>query len=84
MHNGLSTEAKGLLTTVQATGGMCELTEFSRFVYQHVFVANGNFTANHVWQTNPSNDVWLSEGIFCFPQNCNAKTNGMRHQFFMI
>ena len=33
-----------------------------RFVFKRVFVADGNFKADHVRQTKPSNDVWLSEG----------------------
>jgi len=28
-----------------------------------VFVADGNFKADHVRQTKPSKDVWLSEGM---------------------
>jgi len=31
-------------------------------VYRRVFVADGNFKADHIWQTKPSKDVWLSEG----------------------
>ena len=31
-------------------------------------MADGNFRANHVWQTHPSNDVWLSEGSGMFPK----------------
>lgn len=33
-----------------------------RFVYQRVFVADGNFKADHVRLKNPDGDVWLSEG----------------------
>lgn len=39
-----------------------------RFVYRRVFVADGNFKADHVRQTHPSNDVWLSEGSGMFPK----------------
>jgi len=39
-----------------------------RFVYRRVFVADGNFKADHVRQTKPSNDVWLSEGCGMFPK----------------
>jgi hypothetical protein len=31
-------------------------------VYQRVFVADGNFKADHVRQKKLSNDIWLSEG----------------------
>ena len=34
----------------------------NRWVYQHFFVADGNFKADHVRQINPSSDIWLSEG----------------------
>lgn len=32
-----------------------------RFVYGRMFVADGNFKADHVWQKN-SNDVWIWDG----------------------
>ena len=31
-------------------------------MYQRVFVADGNFKANHVRQPNADEDVWLSDG----------------------
>jgi hypothetical protein len=31
-------------------------------VYQRVFVADGNFKADHVKQKNGDDDIWLSEG----------------------
>jgi hypothetical protein len=37
-------------------------------VYRRVFVADGNFKADHVRPTHPSNDVWLSEGSGMFPK----------------
>lgn len=33
-----------------------------RWIYQRSFVADGNFKADHVRQTNSGNDIWLSEG----------------------
>ncbi|KAF8965105.1 hypothetical protein BDZ97DRAFT_1659385, partial [Flammula alnicola] len=36
--------------------------DLNRAVYQRVFVADGNFKADHVRQAKPSKDVWLSEG----------------------
>jgi len=38
-----------------------------RFVYRRVFVADGNFKADHVRQINPSKDVWLGEGAGMAP-----------------
>ena len=37
-------------------------------MYRRVFVADGNFKADHVRPTHPSNDVWLSEGSGMFPK----------------
>ena len=37
-------------------------------MYRRVFVADGNFKADHVRQTHSSNDVWLSEGSGMFPK----------------
>ncbi|KAF8166226.1 hypothetical protein BJ912DRAFT_863255 [Pholiota molesta] len=34
----------------------------NRYVYQRVFVADGNFKADHVKQKNGDDDIWLSEG----------------------
>src|SRR6266568_2382764 len=39
-----------------------------RFVFKRVFVADGNFKADHVRQMKPSNDVWLSEGAGMIPK----------------
>jgi len=33
-----------------------------RWVYKRIFVADGNFKADHVRQANVAGDVWLSEG----------------------
>ncbi|KAF8799827.1 hypothetical protein BYT27DRAFT_7016783, partial [Phlegmacium glaucopus] len=44
-----------------------KLTSWSRWVYKHIFVANGNFKADHVRQQNPAGDVWLSEGTGMMP-----------------
>ena len=33
-----------------------------RWVYKRIFVADGNFKADHVRQENGARDVWLSEG----------------------
>lgn len=40
----------------------------SRWVYKRIFVADGNFKADHVRQKNPAGDVWLSEGSGMIPQ----------------
>lgn len=37
-------------------------TNFSRWIYQRSFVADGNFKADHVRQRNAATDIWLSEG----------------------
>ncbi|KAH9483515.1 hypothetical protein JR316_0002983 [Psilocybe cubensis] len=34
----------------------------NRWVYKRVFVADGNFKADHVRSKKPSRDIWLSEG----------------------
>ena len=34
----------------------------NRFIYRCIFVADGNFKADHVRQTNSAGDIWLSEG----------------------
>jgi hypothetical protein len=34
----------------------------NRWVYKHIFVADGNFKADHVRQKKLAGDVWLSEG----------------------
>ncbi|KAF8235540.1 hypothetical protein L208DRAFT_1256789, partial [Tricholoma matsutake] len=38
----------------------------NQFVYKHIFLANGNFKANHVQQKN-SDDVWLWDGAGMAP-----------------
>jgi hypothetical protein len=38
-----------------------------RFVFKHIFVADGNFKADHVWQKNSSTDVWLWDGMGMAP-----------------
>jgi hypothetical protein len=35
-------------------------------VYKRIFVADGNFKADHVRQTKEKGDVWLSEGSGMF------------------
>ena len=39
-----------------------------RFVYRVVLIADGNFKADHVWQTSDG-DVWLMDGAGMLP-NC--------------
>ena len=38
-----------------------------RWVYKHIFVADGNFKADHVRQKNSNGDIWLSEGSGMIP-----------------
>lgn len=33
------------------------------WVYRRVFTADGNFTADHVRQKTPADDIWLSDGL---------------------
>lgn len=40
----------------------------NRWVYKRIFVADGNFKADHVRQTNDVDDVWLSEGSGMIPK----------------
>jgi hypothetical protein len=37
-------------------------------VYKRIFVADGNFKADHVRQKNEDGDVWLSEGSGMIPK----------------
>lgn len=39
-----------------------------RWVYKRVFVADGNFKADHVRQKRADGDVWLSEGAGMIPK----------------
>jgi hypothetical protein len=41
---------------------------YKRWVYKRVFVADGNFKADHVRQKNEVGDVWLSDGSGMIPQ----------------
>ena len=43
------------------------LMKFNRWVYKRVFVADGNFKADHVRQKN-EDDIWLSEGSGMIPR----------------
>jgi hypothetical protein len=38
-----------------------------RFVFKHIFVADGNFKADHVRQKNSNTDVWLWDGAGMAP-----------------
>ena len=38
-----------------------------RFVFEHVFVANGNFKADHVQQKNSNTDIWLWDAVGMAP-----------------
>jgi hypothetical protein len=40
-----------------------------RWVYKRIFVADGNFKADHVRQKNAAGDVWLCEGTGMMPHN---------------
>lgn len=42
--------------------------KFFRWVYKRIFVADGNFKADHVRQKNEVDDVWLSEGSGMIPK----------------
>jgi len=42
--------------------------EIHRWVYKRIFVADGNFKADHVRQKNNVDDVWLSEGSGMIPK----------------
>lgn len=37
-------------------------------MYKRIFVADGNFKADHVRQQHEAGDVWLSEGSGMIPQ----------------
>jgi hypothetical protein len=39
------------------------------WVYKHIFVADGNFKADHVRHKNPAEDVLLSEGSGMMPKS---------------
>ena len=39
-----------------------------RWVYKHMFVADGNFKADHVRQKSAEGDIWLSEGAGMIPK----------------
>jgi hypothetical protein len=39
-----------------------------RWVYKHIFIADGNFKADHVRQEKELDDVWLSEGSGMIPK----------------
>ena len=45
-----------------------ERLKLFRWVYKRIFVADGNFKADHVRQKNEVDDVWLSEGSGMFPR----------------
>ncbi|KAH9478642.1 hypothetical protein JR316_0009099 [Psilocybe cubensis] len=40
----------------------------NKWVYKRIFVADGNFKADHVRSEKPSRDIWLSEGGGMMPQ----------------
>jgi hypothetical protein len=44
------------------------LINFIRWVYKRIFVADGNFKADHVKQKHEAGDVWLSEGSGMIPR----------------
>jgi len=44
------------------------LTKITRWVYKRIFVADGNFKADHVRQNSDVEDVWLSEGSGMIPK----------------
>jgi hypothetical protein len=46
----------------------------NRWVYKRMFVADGNFKADHVRQKTTSGDVWLSEGGGIIPKREEYQT----------
>jgi hypothetical protein len=44
------------------------IDRFDRWVYKRIFVADGNFKADHVRQKDAGKDVWLSEGSGMVPK----------------
>ena len=38
-----------------------------RWLYKHIFMADGNFKANHIWQKKAAGNIWLSEGCGMIP-----------------
>jgi len=44
------------------------LIELFRWVYKRIFVADGNFKADHVRHKKPADDVWLSPGGGMIPE----------------
>ncbi|KAF8799489.1 hypothetical protein BYT27DRAFT_7227805 [Phlegmacium glaucopus] len=57
------------LTLPMAPAEVINLYREFRWVYKRIFVANGNFKADHVRQKTPAGDVWLSEGSGMMPRN---------------
>ncbi|KAF8221961.1 hypothetical protein L208DRAFT_1325044, partial [Tricholoma matsutake] len=45
----------------------------NRFVFKHVFVADGNFKADHVRQKNSDTDIWLWDGAGMAPNQAEYK-----------
>ena len=52
-----------------------QLIVFIRYVFQWVFVTDGNFKADHVQAKTPSNNIWLSEGGVWSPGMSNIKAS---------
>jgi len=44
-----------------------------RFVFKHVFVADGNFKADHVQQESSDADIWLWDGAGMAPNQAEYK-----------
>jgi len=44
------------------------LKVLNSWVYKHIFVADGNFKADHIRQKNATGDIWLSEGGGLIPK----------------
>ena len=55
----LRPDTASMLQTVSS--GYCQLT-FLRTEIMRSLVADGNFTADHIKQRRPQDDIWLSDG----------------------
>ena len=48
---------------------------FHRFVYRRMFVADGNFKADHVRNERAIGDIWLSEGGLMDPVEADYRAH---------
>jgi len=54
---------------INATLILIILKVLGSWVYKHIFVADGNFKADHIQQKNAAGDIWLSEGGGMIPKS---------------